>query len=53
MVTITVGGSVPMTAPFMGELEIVILRDLFPLPKQGGGRVVHQEGGGFLLFGSH
>jgi hypothetical protein len=52
-VTITVVGSVPMSQPFMGELEVAILRDLFPLPKQGGGRVVHQEGGGFLLFCYH
>jgi hypothetical protein len=41
-----------MTAPFMGELEESILRDLFPLPKQAGGQVVPQEGGGFLLFGT-
>jgi hypothetical protein len=53
MVQLTVAGSVPMTAPFMGELEIGILRDLFPGPKPpAGGQVVPSDGGGFLLFGS-
>jgi hypothetical protein len=51
MVVLTVAGSVPMSQPFMGEFEAVILRDLFPPARARGGGRISQDGGGFLFVG--